>query len=590
VTVPVSPLDALDERRLRRLIQVGPSLGAELRLDVVLDRLLSVARELTGARYAAVGVLADNRRELSNFVTQGIDEETHRAIGDLPRGHGVLGVLIRDRQPLRLHDVSEHPLSYGFPPGHPPMRGFLGVPVAIAGEAWGNLYLTEKAEGDFDEADEQTAMVLAGWAGIAIEQARLHQQTAAQRDELAYTVRALEATTLITRALGGKVDLDETLELIVKRGRALSDARAMLILLESGDHLVISATAGEASVELQGARVPVQGSASGRALLSGRPQRVPDFAEQLELTSRRSGLELKADQFVSPGTHPALFVPMHFRGRTLGVLNVIGRMGKESPFTEAEEQLMLSFATSAATAVATAQSVESDRLRLSLEAMEQERGRWARELHDETLQGLAALRVLMSSAKRAEDRQAVDAALETAVGQINEEIRNLRALITDLRPAALDELGLAPALDALIQQRSGQGSFDIEKRIHLAHGEDGTSTRLAPELETAIYRVVQEALTNVVKHAQANHARVEVMEQNGFVSVLVEDDGVGFDPEASHTGFGLLSMRERVELGGGELELSSGGGTTRLSARFAARHIEAGDPPRVESGADSAAG
>src|SRR5262245_56349847 len=158
---------SLDEQRLARLIDVGRSLLAELDIDVLLDRLLETAAELTGARYAAIGILDDSRRELGRFITRGIDEETHRAIGDLPRGRGILGLLIDDPHPLRLGDVGDHPRSYGFPPGHPPMRTFLGVPIVIRGEAWGNLYLTEKAGGRaFTAEDEEATVVLADWAAI----------------------------------------------------------------------------------------------------------------------------------------------------------------------------------------------------------------------------------------------------------------------------------------------------------------------------------------------------------------------------------------------------------------------------------------
>jgi signal transduction histidine kinase len=571
-------LHALDEHRLRRLVAAGPSLGAELHLDSVLDRLLSVACELTGARYAAVGVLDRDRRELERFVTRGIDQDTRSLIGDLPRGHGVLGVLIREPVPLRLADVSEHPLSYGFPPGHPEMHSFLGVPVQIGGEAWGNLYLAEKEGGPFDEADEQTMVVLAQWAGLAIENARFHEQTEAQRDELAYAMRALEATTLISRALGAEVELERTLELVVKRGRALTDARSMLILLAEGDDLVITAMAGEASSDLIGARLPVQGSASGRALLTGELQRIADFAKQIEMTSRRAGLGLSAEQFVSPGEHPALFVPLTYRGRHLGVLNSIGRVRRQGMFTQGEEELIMSFAASAATAVASAQSVESDRVRRTMRAMEDERSHWARELHDETLQGLGALRVLLASARRAEDPAALDAVLEQAVTQVTDEIRNLRALITDLRPAALDEIGLAAALEALIEHRRAQSPVEIETRIELAPEVGEDAQRLAPELETAIYRVVQEAMTNAVKHAEPTKVGVAVVEHEGHVHANVEDDGVGFDTEASHAGFGLTSMRERVGLAGGELKVTSEATGTTVEATFPVKRAEQAAP------------
>jgi signal transduction histidine kinase len=568
------PLDKLDVVRLRRLTELGPTLGAGLHLESVLERLLSVARELTGARYAAVGVLDRGRRELERFVTQGIDEATRRTIGDLPKGHGVLGVLIRDPVPLRLHEVSDHPVSYGFPPGHPPMHSFLGLPVSIGDEVWGNLYLTEKAGGDFDEADEQAAMVLATWAGIAIANARFHEETEAQRDELSYTVRALEATTVISRALGGQVELAPTLELVVKRGRALANARSMLILLVKGDELVVAAMAGEAATELLGASLPLHGSASGRAVLSGESQRIPDFAAQIDMTSRRGNLGLSAEQFVSPGVHHALFVPMSYRGRAVGVLNVIGRLTEDAPFTTVEEELIKSFAASAATAVATAQSIESDRLKLSLHAMEEERSRWARELHDETLQGLGGLRMLLASARRSEDRATLDSAIDRVVEQVGVEIQNLRSLITDLRPASLDEIGLGAALEGLFDQRRSQSDTEIRATLDLAWERGDATARLIPELETAVYRLIQEALTNVVKHARAHHATVSVVEQGDYVIVTAEDDGVGFDQEASHTGFGLTSMRERVSLAGGELEIASRDHGTTLTARFPIRRVD----------------
>ena len=221
----------LDEPRLRRLLDVGRALIAELDPDSVLRTVLDAACELTGARYAAIGILTADRMSLERFVTRGIDAETQREIGDLPRGRGVLGVLIDDPRPLRLADVGQHAKSYGFPIGHPPMKSFLGVPLVIRGEAWGNLYLTEKVEGEFDEADEEVILALAGWAATAIENARLHRSERARRDALERAVRGLEATTEIARAVGGETRLDRVLELIVKRGRALVEARGMVIML-----------------------------------------------------------------------------------------------------------------------------------------------------------------------------------------------------------------------------------------------------------------------------------------------------------------------------------------------------------------------
>src|SRR5688572_6633915 len=185
----------LDAARLHRLIDAGRSLVSHLDIDALLEQLIAIAADITGARYVALGILDQERRELERFLTHGIGAEGRRAIGDLPRGRGILGVLIEDPRPLRLASVGDDARSYGFPPGHPPMETFLGAPVMIRGEAWGNLYLTEKQGGEFTEADEEAVVILAQWAGIAIENARLFQASEGRRDELERTVRRLEATT-----------------------------------------------------------------------------------------------------------------------------------------------------------------------------------------------------------------------------------------------------------------------------------------------------------------------------------------------------------------------------------------------------------
>ena len=335
----------LDQARLRRVLEVGRALVSDLDLESVLQRVLEEARELTGARYAAMGVLDARKQELERFITIGAPPEVHQAIGDLPRGRGVLGVLIRDPQLLRLHDVSEHPRSFGFPVGHPPMRSFLGVPVLVRGEAWGNLYLTDKEGGeDFDADDEDAIQLLAGWAGIAIDNARAYQAEQERRVELEAAVRALEATTAIARALGGETDLDRILELISKRARALVDARSVLILLDEGDELVIRAWAGDAPKDVDGLRLRIDQSISGDVLRSGRPERAGDLSTRVRF---QLGDMMDAQK--------GLFVPLVFRGRALGVLEAFDRHDGRD-FSDDDERLMQSFAASAATAVATAQS------------------------------------------------------------------------------------------------------------------------------------------------------------------------------------------------------------------------------------------
>src|ERR1700686_3544560 len=205
-----------EELWIRHLLDVGRALTKELDQRIVLDRVLQTAREITGARYAAIGILNEQRSELEQFLTLGVDDETHRAIGELPRGRGVLGTMIDHPQPLRLAEVGQHPSSYGFPAGHPVMRSFLGVPIVIRGEVWGNLYLTEKQGGEFSEQDEEAAVILAGWAAIAIDNARLYEISERRRAEAERAFRGLEATSDVAVAIGGGIALENVLARIGK--------------------------------------------------------------------------------------------------------------------------------------------------------------------------------------------------------------------------------------------------------------------------------------------------------------------------------------------------------------------------------------
>ncbi|MDX6665532.1 MAG: hypothetical protein QOG68_1738 [Solirubrobacteraceae bacterium] len=531
----------LDAQRLERLIAVGRELVSDLDLDSVLDHLLETAQELTGARYAAVGVLDESRQELAQFITRGIDEATHSAIGALPRGRGLLGELIAHPNPLRLAEVSAHDASYGFPAGHPPMTTFLGVPVLIRGEAWGNLYLTDKP-GGFDADDEEATIVLAAWAAVAIHNARLYTAVQGRRDDLERAVRGFEATATIVQAVGGETDLGRVLELITKRGRALVEARTVVILLREGDELVVAAVAGQGDAE-EGRRIPISGSTTGDVLKSMLSLRVPDI---------ESGLRLPAERLGVPAARTGLFVPLVYRGEGLGVLVAFDRLRGPAAFTHDDEDLLKAFASSAATAVATAQTVQTDRLRRSMEAAEGERRHWARELHDETLQGLGALKVLLAAARRLDASEPVRKLVDAAIDHIGGDIENLRAIIADLRPAALDELGLVPALTTLLQRTAS--SAWLECHTNLA--EVANAARLSPEVETTIYRIAQEALTNVTKHAAATAVRLELRINQGAVEIEVADDGRGFDASVATGGFGLVGMRERAVLAGGRLEVA----------------------------------
>ena len=540
----------LDADSLWRVIDVGRGVLAELDEEVILDRVLETAQQLTGARYAAIGVLDEDRRELARFVTRGIDGAGRAAIGDLPRGRGVLGVLIRQPEPLRVTDVGSHPQSFGFPPGHPPMSSFLGVPILIGGHAWGNLYLTEKQDADeFDQSDEDAVVLLASWASIAIEHARLHRTSETRGHELEQAVRRLRATNEVAMAVGGEPDLERVLELVVKRGRALVDATSLLALLVDGDDLVVAASAGRAE-RLVGRRIKLRESTSGAVLRRGYAERIEDVQARMHVPPEELGVD---------GATAALLVPMLHRAAPVGVLAAFNQEGGTAFSKEQEESLRI-FATSAALAIASAQELAGRRLQTAIAAAEEERRRWARELHDQTLQTLGALRVILAGARRHGDLDTWKQAGEEAIEQIEHEIGNLRAIVADLRPPALDEFGLATAIEALCERQQAAAGLQIECIIAPA------TISLSSELELTVYRLVQEALTNIVKHAGATHARVAIEATPDEVCVLVSDDGGGFDVNSPASGFGLSGAQERVALASGMLEIESGGEGTTIRA------------------------
>jgi signal transduction histidine kinase len=319
----------------------------------------------------------------------------------------------------------------------------------------------------------------------------------------------------------------------------------------------LAAVSGSAMGSNSQPRLPLDGSLAGEVLLSGRPRRVGAQSDPARLEQ------------LAPDAKTAILVPLIFRGEPLGVLAGINGEG-ERQFEEEDEQLLMSVAASAATAVATARSVAAARLRLSVEAADQARARWARELHDETLQGLTGVRMVLSAGLARDDVGALQAAAETADAHLAEEMRKLRDLIAELRPAALDDLGLGPAIETLAKRQAAIGGFTVEVDVELE-----SERRLDHDTETAIYRIVQEALTNAVKHAGPEEVSLRVKQLSDRVQVAVEDDGRGFDPDAVQAGFGLTGMRERALLAGGRLDISPAprtGTQVRLTAPVSGRH------------------
>jgi PAS domain S-box-containing protein len=366
------------------------------------------------------------------------------------------------------------------------------------------------------------------------------------RDELRRAVRRLQAATDVAIAVGGETELERVLDAIVERGRALVEARALIILLREGEDLVVAATAavaGGLDPNVSELRIRAD-EASGQVLL-GR------FTEA-DLGAKESGR--------------ALIAPLLFRGDPLGVVVALDRIGERGRFDVEDQRMLEAFAASAAIGVATARSMAEERLQNTIDAAEQERSRWARELHDETLQALAVLRMRLSSALREEGSDNLRDTSQAAVEQIDDEIVKLRRLISELRPASLDTIGLEAALQALAEHHEQAANMPVDCDFELPQDEDARPT---PVLETAVYRLVQEALNNVSKHSLAKRADLTVRTAPGAIQIEVRDDGVGFEPSLAREGFGLVGMRERAALLGGTLEVDSTRGSgTRVRAEI----------------------
>jgi two-component system, NarL family, sensor histidine kinase DevS len=539
------------ETRLRSLLDAIAAVTGELSLDAVLQRLVEVAVELTGARYGALGVIDRSGSQLERFLTTGIDAETHAAIGDLPRGRGILGVLIRDATPLRLHDIAADLRSVGFPPNHPPMRSFLGVPVMLRGVAYGNLYLTEKEGGeDFTDEDQELVTLLAAQAAVAIENARLYE-SATQWS------RQLESLIEVGNALATETDLDRLLDLVARRLRELLDARLVTVLLPAGeDELRFAAVAGEGSGELIGTTMSSSGSKSGRVLERRRSERVDSVLDDPEV-NREVTRKLAA--------RTGLWVPLVVRDRAIGVIGLYDKLGGDPRFSDSDLRLAETFASRAAVAVDLSQRVARDALRRVVEAQELERRRLARELHDETGQALTsillALRPLEGALEKPENRAAAAELRELVVATL----QDVRRLAVELRPKVLDDFGLVPALERLTD------SFGEQTGIKVDFESRAGADRVPAEVETAIYRIVQESLTNVVKHAHAQTVSILVTRKDGALTAVVEDDGRGFDTGGTGDGFGLEGMRERMALLDGRLAVESGEAGTTLVAEVPLR-------------------
>jgi signal transduction histidine kinase len=518
--------------RLRALVETGIAINSELSLEGVLERIVEAAARVTDARYAALGVIDPSGSGLQRFITYGLSPDVETQIGDPPHGRGILGVLIKDARPLRLRDLTEDPRSVGFPPRHPPMHSFLGVPIVLRGVAYGNLYLTEKEGGEFTDEDQELLTLLAAQAAVAVENARLYESATAWSQQL-------ESLNEVGAALVGELELEPLLALVARRLRDLIDARLVAIALPAGGALRIAAAAGDPAQTMQAVEYLTDSTKTARVLERSRSERVDSLLDDPEV-----------DQNIARrlGATAGLYVPLLARERAIGVLVAHDKLGRDHRFTSADLRLAEQFAVRASIAVDLSQRVARDSLRRVVAGQEVERRRLARELHDETGQALTSILLGLRALEADPSKASVDDLRELVVGTL----QDVRRLAVQLRPKALDDFGLVAALERLVQTFSESSGIAVQLEARLG------SERLPNDVETTLYRIIQEALTNVVKHAEASSLSILLVRRDAVVTAVVEDDGRGFDRGAvREDSIGLAGMRERVELYDGRLTIES---------------------------------
>lgn len=545
---------ARSEDRKDVLLEAGLTLASELSLPVVLQRIVDLAAQVTDARYGALGVIGEGG-ELEQFITTGISLKQRRAIGALPRGRGILGLLINDPRPVRITNIADHPKSVGFPAHHPAMHTFLGAPIKAMGKVYGNIYLAEKRTAPaFSKDDEESLVILATQAGAAIANALLYAETR-QRE------RWLDALRDITSEILGGSDAESQLANIAEHARELAgaDSATILTISSTPDQLVVAAAVGASAADVRGESVPSAKSISGDVMRSGQPLVTDDAAGH-------SGAYQPVLRLGRVG--PAIFVPLRVGGRATGTLMVANLKGGRR-FDRGTVRLVETFADQASVAMEYAGAQAYIR-RIGL--ME-ERERIAKELHDGVIQSLFAVGMGLQGTALMSGSADQAVRIEGAVGELDGVIRDLRNYIFGLRPGILADRQLDQALRTMgeeFQARSGaEVAVDVDPE--LAASLSGRSHE--------IVQLTREALSNMVRHARAKHSKVQLVRRGHKALLAIDDDGSGFDTRRSFSGNGLRNMRERASSMGGILRISSKkGGGTSLRVTFPVPGVRAVGP------------
>lgn len=527
-------------QRLRVLLDDVVGIASGLSLDETLRRIVEAARELIDCRYAALGVLAEGGRGLQQFITSGVDEATRQTIGHLPEGHGILGLLIERPETIRLPDLSLHPASSGFPPGHPAMRSFLGVPILVRGRVFGNLYLTEKnGQPEFDEDDEQLLIALAGAAGVNIENARLYELAGLRQRWLG---AGGEVSHRILRSADDPPGVDATAPLLIAETaqRVTDDDLVSVWMLvdsrtsDTSGSLLCRAAVGTGGEILTGTVLPPGRSVAHEVVADGRPRLVPDLSTAQARWEPPEGV---------PPAQSALYLPLTAESGPLGVLVLI-RLRHRPAHSPEELDMAMSFASQCALALALASS-QQDRRRLAVFA---DRDRIARDLHDQVIQQLFASGLALQGLSLSLPADAA-ARVDQVVQNLDNTIGDLRRAIFALRVPETDQSSLRFRIVEAVDQLSAGMSSTPQVRL-----EGPLDSGVSNELADHVVPVVREGLSNVVRHAEATSISVSVTLHDGLLTVLVEDDGRGL-PDALGRQSGLRNLRSRAEAHGGTMQV-----------------------------------
>jgi signal transduction histidine kinase len=518
--------------RMRGLLEAVVAIGSGLDLESTLARIVETAVGLVDATYGALGVIGDDRR-LAEFIPVGLTEEEISHIHHWPEGRGLLGLLIDDPRPLRLADISQHPASSGFPPGHPPMRGFLGVPVRVRDEVFGNLYLTGKrGGGEFTEDDEAVLVALGAAAGVAVENARLYE--AARRQQ-----RWIQASAEVTTKLLSGSDPADVLGDVTRRVLELSGADLAMLALpdEEGRRLTVNYADGDGADAVRGLVLPTGQSLSGRVLATGEPVTSADFAVDERAARAARGAMSQIG--------PAIVFPLGAPGNVRGVLT-IGRRHGAAPFPESQADVVASFAAQAGVALELAASrAEAERLSLY-----EDRDRIARDLHDLVIQRLYATGMSLEGTMPMITRPEVASRITNAVDAMDETIKEIRAAIFGLQARGVpSQPDLRADIVALVDEMTPVLGFAPALRLGA-----GLGGPISPEVAEQALAALREALSNAARHANASQVDVSVdVGPDGILTVQVTDDGIGLAPDGRRSG--LRNLAVRAEKLGGELQL-----------------------------------